>query len=168
MTELSLPPIFGSSVFCDDIRPELGNKHSFMGVYNGSIILPQFPFTLPKFCIFVYYFEKVDAVVPPLTLQVYLPGDQPENPRISVEVPSQPELPLPPNFNILDDPRKVINVPIQIAPFVFDCEGPIKVRMKRGDDIIRLGSLLAMQGALAMPSQPFPTPQDISAGDGSR
>lgn len=36
------------SVFCDDIRLEVGNKLSFMGSYFGTLIVPSFPFDLPR------------------------------------------------------------------------------------------------------------------------
>lgn len=35
---------------CDDIRPEIGNKRSFVGVYTGNIIVPALPHTFPKLC----------------------------------------------------------------------------------------------------------------------
>ncbi|MEJ1963700.1 MAG: hypothetical protein WDO56_19930 [Gammaproteobacteria bacterium] len=41
---------FMSTVVCDDVRKEEGNKLSYMGVYGNSILLPSFPFTLAKLC----------------------------------------------------------------------------------------------------------------------
>lgn len=40
-----------STVFCDDIRYEIGGKFSLIGVYNGNLIVPAFPVKLPKLCI---------------------------------------------------------------------------------------------------------------------
>ncbi|MBN9332975.1 hypothetical protein [Devosia sp.] len=40
---------YGYTIFCDDIRQEVGGKLSFMGAYNGDLhILTGEPFTLPK------------------------------------------------------------------------------------------------------------------------
>ena len=39
---------FLSTVFCDDIRQEVGGKSSLIGVYNGVMYVPQFPVTIPK------------------------------------------------------------------------------------------------------------------------
>ena len=36
------------SLFCDDIRQEVGNKLSLMGIYNGSMVVPSFPYELPR------------------------------------------------------------------------------------------------------------------------
>lgn len=38
------------ATFCDDIRQEVGNKLSYMGVYGPDLIVPSFPATLPKLC----------------------------------------------------------------------------------------------------------------------
>ena len=39
------------TVFCDDIRHELGGKLSFIGVYSGHLFVSTFPVTLPKLCL---------------------------------------------------------------------------------------------------------------------
>ncbi len=39
------------TVFCDDIRHELGGKLSFIGVYTGHLFVSTFPVTLPKLCL---------------------------------------------------------------------------------------------------------------------
>lgn len=36
------------STFCDDIRMEVGNKLSMMGIYQNSMVVPGFPFDLPR------------------------------------------------------------------------------------------------------------------------
>ncbi len=41
------------TLFCDDIRHETGGKLSFIGVYSGKLLVPAFPITLPKLCLFV-------------------------------------------------------------------------------------------------------------------
>ena len=38
-----------STIYCDDIRQEVGGKLSLMGVYNNVMYVQQFPVTLPKF-----------------------------------------------------------------------------------------------------------------------
>jgi len=41
------------ALWCDDIRQEVGNKPSFMGVYTGALVVPQLPLTLPKLCVWL-------------------------------------------------------------------------------------------------------------------
>ncbi len=38
------------TIFCDDLRQEVGNKVSYMGVYQGMMFVPAFPVALPKLC----------------------------------------------------------------------------------------------------------------------
>lgn len=37
-------------IFCDDIRQEVGNKLSLMGIYGANLVVPSFPTVLPKLC----------------------------------------------------------------------------------------------------------------------
>jgi hypothetical protein len=37
------------TVFCDDIRHEVGGKHSYIGVYSGKLFVPTFPATLSTY-----------------------------------------------------------------------------------------------------------------------
>lgn len=38
------------TIFCDDLRQEVGNKVSFMGVYQGMMFVQSFPASLTKVC----------------------------------------------------------------------------------------------------------------------
>ena len=38
------------ATFCDDVRQEVGNKLSYMGVYGPNLIVQSFPTQLMKFC----------------------------------------------------------------------------------------------------------------------
>lgn len=46
-------------IFCDDIRYEVGNKISYMGVYNSQLLVNKFPVVIQKLVVAV-------AVVAPL------------------------------------------------------------------------------------------------------
>jgi len=48
-------PKFEYFIICDDIREEVGNKMSFMGVYGPDIFVPSFPFVFPLLCMAIYY-----------------------------------------------------------------------------------------------------------------
>jgi hypothetical protein len=37
--------------FCDDIRHEINGKISFIGCYSQVLLVPSFPFRLPKICV---------------------------------------------------------------------------------------------------------------------
>ncbi len=46
--------------YCDDIRLEVGNKVSLMGLYAGEALLPQIPAVLPKLCALVACKAPID------------------------------------------------------------------------------------------------------------
>lgn len=39
------------TIWCDDVRMEVGNKMSLMGVYSSELLVPIFPFVLQKLCL---------------------------------------------------------------------------------------------------------------------
>jgi hypothetical protein len=41
-------PRFLQSQFCDDIRHEIGNKLSMMGIYHSALVVEKFPLELPR------------------------------------------------------------------------------------------------------------------------
>lgn len=53
-----------STVLCDDVRKEEGNKLSYMGIYGVSIVVPSFPCTLPKLCFVMSVAAPADQEVP--------------------------------------------------------------------------------------------------------
>jgi uncharacterized protein DUF6941 len=61
--------------FCDDVRQEIGNKFSLMGCYGADLYVPQFPFTLPKLCVFVYVRTPRERPFERLTLRLARGGE---------------------------------------------------------------------------------------------
>lgn len=55
---------FVTTIYCDDVREEVGGKRSFMGVYSGQLIVQSAPATLPKLCVIVIISTPVER---PLT-----------------------------------------------------------------------------------------------------
>jgi hypothetical protein len=41
---------FATTLFCDDVRQEVGNKVSLMGCYGHELFVEKFPIALPKLC----------------------------------------------------------------------------------------------------------------------
>lgn len=66
---------FMTTVVCDDVRKEEGNKLSYMGIYGSSILLPAFPFTLAKLC-FVMNLMGPGTKKPPRSLVFRLLRDE--------------------------------------------------------------------------------------------
>jgi len=58
------------TLFCDDIRHEVGGKLSFIGVYSSKLFVPSFPVTLPKLCLSVKVVTPADEPLRSLNLRV--------------------------------------------------------------------------------------------------
>lgn len=142
---------FGSCIFCDDIRSEVGGKASYMGVYYGSMHVPSFPITLAKFGIAVLWNEPIEmARARNWSVPIRVFGLDPSNsePLIAGELPIIPEeaYALAEKSTLPSDPDvpklMLANVVFLIAPFVIPQPGRIKVRAHYRDDyVIKLGSL---------------------------
>lgn len=58
------------TLFCDDIRHEIGGKLSYIGVYSGGLFVPAFPVTLPKLCLSVRIVTPANEPLRTLILRV--------------------------------------------------------------------------------------------------
>ncbi|WP_188064677.1 DUF6941 family protein [Sphingobium sp. KCTC 72723] len=47
-----IPGVQAVSIFCEDLRAELGNKESLVGALPSNIGMPAFPAAVTKFCIY--------------------------------------------------------------------------------------------------------------------
>jgi Family of unknown function (DUF6941) len=48
------------TIFCDDIRHEIGGKFSYIGVYSTKLFIPSFPVAIPKLCIAMNAVTSID------------------------------------------------------------------------------------------------------------
>lgn len=141
---------FGSTIFCDDVRNEIGGKNSYIGVYPGSLALPAFPASVPKFGVVTTIYEPrtmAQARDWKIIVRLYLPGDDSNQPSLTCELP-----PIPPEAyqmiersKLPDDeevPKLVLmNAAFVLAPMILRQPGRIKVRAQyREGVIIKLGS----------------------------
>jgi hypothetical protein len=132
---------YGWSLFCDDIRIEANGKQIYIGVYHGAMFIePSFPVRLPMFSVLIKYIEKIDESDQDVRFVILVPGQ--ESPAFEALV-KRSDIP-PPTEEILsgkDDPGISFMVAAQFRDFVISEPGSIRVRVYRGDDEIRLGTL---------------------------
>lgn len=62
------------ATFCDDVRQEVGNKLSYLGIYGPNLIVPSFPTTLIKLC--CVFSVRVPAASPPKDIVFRLLKDE--------------------------------------------------------------------------------------------
>jgi hypothetical protein len=141
MTMLKPQTPFGYTVFCDDIRREISDKITLVGVYTGDLQLQaDTPATLTSLSMLINYFERPGESTEAVKICVFVPGDNPEKPRVNFD--------LPPDFREIDhqdkdtdDPINGVSLQITLVGFEVPEVGHIRVRAFRGQDEIRIGSL---------------------------
>lgn len=81
-------------VWCDDVRQEVGNKPSFMGVYTGGLVVPRLPLTLPRLNAWIVLSVPIEIAL--VDVSVILSRDDglalAEIPAFTPEVPDAPQL----------------------------------------------------------------------------
>lgn len=144
-----LPAFFGHTIFCDDIRQEIGGKTTYVGAYHGVIFVRgTFPVTLPKFAFAITLYQKREFFISDFAFKIFLPGDAPDSPSIYGEnKESEPGSTLANAFDsdpaVPDEQKRLIRTEANIfaSPIKFNVPGPIKVRASLGDKIVKLGRL---------------------------
>ena len=106
-------------ILCDDVRQEVGNKISLMGIYGKDIIIPDIPYILPRLCIFLRA-REVKIEIQDLKVVVKLPQSDP----ITMEIPA------PPNQKIPHD----MQIGMTIAPLNINGEGEAKIDIFQKDE----------------------------------
>ncbi|MBP7231357.1 MAG: hypothetical protein KBA28_05440 [Syntrophaceae bacterium] len=112
------------AVLCDDIRHEIGNKISLMGVYGKDILVPDIPYVLQKLCLWLSLKEpQVDLGA--LRIVITTPQNEP----LVLNVPAPPP--------IQNEPQD-IQIGIVIAPLNIKGEGQAKIEIFQGKKPITL------------------------------
>lgn len=58
------------TTFCDDIRHEVSNKLSYIGVYSGNLYVQAFPVALPKLCVAIKVVTPRDKPLDSIRLRI--------------------------------------------------------------------------------------------------
>jgi len=135
---------YGYTIFCDDIRQEVGGKTSYIGVYRQTMFVSgEFPIVLPKIAMGFSYIQPVSAELGEVEIQIWFPGDADDQPSARGMLPynKDQQIPLPDGAEQSDDTVCRMEGIIIFAPLILRGEGKIKVRAKRGDEITKLGTL---------------------------
>lgn len=143
---------------------------SVMGLYQQDMIFHgelSPPLIIPKFVIFVFYYEVVGSIQADITFKVSV-GDESnllaEMPILRKDLPPSQEVESAAK-NTEDSERIFhIRIPIVLSPFVVEKLGRLRVRAHYSDgNVLKLGSLAVKvmptkeyQELLAKPSAPAP------------
>jgi hypothetical protein len=119
-------------IFCDDIRQEVGNKFSFMGIYTSELTVPG-PVLLPKLCISVKVVTDKDDPFESLEVRI-VKGDN------EIELLTTGTIPPMPTDTVVQDKnstRIVVLLTFVLAPFQIDEETIIRVKANTAREELR-------------------------------
>jgi hypothetical protein len=118
-------------VYCDDIRNEIGNKQSWMGIYSGDLVVQQMPSLLPKLCLAVTISSPADRPLQRLRLYAKRGDDlvfeinADDQILQSFRLAESGDADTGPNDGI--PRRRVLILATAISPFVIDRDSTLRV-----------------------------------------
>lgn len=147
MAILDPPDFYGYTIFCDDIRAEAEGKMMFIGVYASYMFIhADFPVTLPKFGFGITFLQKRKVFESNLGIRIFLPQDSDDVPSIQADMKEVAESAIDTSARAMgleQHDASVISLHANLifAPFTIMQPGPVKVRIARRGDLVRLGTL---------------------------
>lgn len=131
---------YAHAIYCDDIRHEVGNKQSLVGVYQGKMFVPSFPVVVPKLCIAVWIVTPAGNPFTKLILRLLF-GD-----KVFLESPLPDQLLRSQGDELerADDAESrifVIHTGLQISPLPLDGPITLKLRIETDQKELKAGGL---------------------------
>jgi len=132
----------GYTIFCDEVRQEIGGKLLFIGVYSGDmVVFGAPPFAMRSFTAVVNYLERPGESHFPVKLKLFAPGSETAVSEFELSLDEARA-----QFNAVaappgEDPMLKSLILMQVSPLIITEPGLIKVRAYRGSDEFRLGTL---------------------------
>ena len=130
-----------SSIFCDDIRHELGNKQSYMGVYFGSMQLPNFPIILPRLCITLAIQTPKERPFKKLHIKILKDQSVLREALIPDEALEESDPRTGPPDPDRNDRIFVFNAAFAFSPFPIDEPTTIRIRVQTEDEELKAPGL---------------------------
>lgn len=116
------------AIYCDDIRFEISNKQSLIGIYGNELWVPEAPALLPKLCIIAKIVTALEKPFTKLTIKIM------RDDEILIEAPLIGEHLHQPQANIIENGDKnnphrriAVDGTFVLSPFSIEKECVIRV-----------------------------------------
>ena len=115
------------TIFCDDIREEVGNKRSLMGIYHSEMFVQNMPVILPRLCFYISYVNDFSDPLSKFEIKVVKGLDEVE--LITTGTIQPEDRPEKEKENKLGVPykSKTITMAFALSPFTIEEETVIRV-----------------------------------------
>ena len=122
-------PRFVETIYCDDVREELGGKVSYIGVYKSALVVNDFPALLPKFFVLVNVQAPATDPIHSLVVSIYKDDELVE--QVEMEKEEFQKF-VTASESWTDDEKSTriqsVNATIHFSPLVFENECILRVR----------------------------------------
>lgn len=126
------------TLFCDDIRQEVGNKLSFIGTYFSVMLVSNFPVALPKLCLALFATTPADRPFRQLTARVWKDDEM----LVEIQVPEESvTAALEPRPDDSEDLVMAFRANLAFSPFQVDGPCRLRVRLLTEDGELKAGAL---------------------------
>lgn len=146
------------ATYCDDVRQEIGNKISLIGVYTSSLIVPKLPFTLPKLCIVLNVRTSASEPFGEMKFEILKNKDV----MVASGILSPPTeaqksiLEMAPSEYVDDSPRVITaQLVMQLTPFQIDEGFLLRTLVTVDGEVLRAGGLIVQQQLETQQTKPF-------------
>jgi hypothetical protein len=79
---------YGTTIFCEDIRDEVDNKKTYVGVFGTVLLIKgSLPAIIPQLALAVTLLEPIQTATGPLNIKIYLPGTAGDEVAMDIELP---------------------------------------------------------------------------------
>lgn len=137
---------YATSIFCDDVRMETGNKMSYMGIYQGNMYLKSFPAVLPRFCISVKAITPATNPFESVKFKILLNNNLIAEQEVSEDILIQnKELALADKDTRDDNKMFIAGAVIQLQPFVIEEPSKLQVRVESESEELKALGLIISQ-----------------------
>ncbi len=145
---------FGYVTYCEDIRTEVSNQYSMIGVFQGGIGVPSVPGALPKIAACITWIQSGDEDRLPVTFRVFFIPDGQEIDGLAPLIEGTMDIGQPGFREINDESQFLLSeAHIIIAPLGVPSPGRLGVRLYRGDEMHKLRALNIMLNPQAEQAQ---------------
>lgn len=143
------------TIFCDDVRHEVGNKISIIGVYSGGLFVPSFPVTLPKLCLVVKIVTPAEETLKSAVIRVLKDDETLHEVMVDEEQLASTPIPaeLSPNIKVPNRAQSVQYI-LVFSPIHFERPCALRVRVQTES-----GELKGM--GLLIDQSPIPPSADV-------
>lgn len=136
------------AIYCDDVRQEIGNKLSLIGVYTGQLLVPKLPISLPKLCIVLEVRTAASAPFTDIRVEVL------KNKEVLISAIAQPPAEAQKSTaekasEHVDDSSRIITAKLvmELAPFKIEEGFLLRTVVAADGETLRAGGLVVEQQA---------------------